>query len=95
MNGKKKEEYTGFNTVKVLPFLKDLIDNQKKTEKFPGLLENMSLKISTNTNLDFENMIFIDTPGLADGNLRYKFNIEESLEWFADKSDIILVFFDP
>ena len=26
MNGKKKEEFTGFNTVKVLPFLKDLMD---------------------------------------------------------------------
>lgn len=55
----------------------------------------MTLKVSTSTEKDFENIIFIDTPGLADGNLRYKFNIDDTLEWLAGHSDMILVFFDP
>jgi hypothetical protein len=67
----------------VLPFLKDLIDSDRKTERFPGLMENLILKSSASTEKNFENVIFIDTPGLADGNLKYKFNIEEVLEWFT------------
>jgi hypothetical protein len=66
-----------------LPFLKDLIDSDRKTERFPGLMENLILKSSASTEKNFENVIFIDTPGLADGNLKYKFNIEEVLEWFT------------
>ena len=40
-------------------------------------------------------MIFIDTPGLADGNLKYKFDIEGALEWLTERCDIVMVFFDP
>lgn len=84
MHGRRREEFNGFNAIKMLPFLKDLmIDDKRKTERFPGLVENMVLKTSTSTAKDFENIIFIDTPGLADGNLRYKFNIEDTLAWFA------------
>jgi len=46
-------------------------------------MENLILKSSASTEKNFENVIFIDTPGLADGNLKYKFNIEEVLEWFT------------
>lgn len=55
----------------------------------------MALKTSTSTSRNFSNIIFLDTPGLADGNLRYKFDVEGSFEWFARKSDLILVFLDP
>ena len=79
----------------MLPFLKELIDKDQKKEKFPGLLENIFLKTSDSTSKEFRNMILIDTPGLADGNLKYKFNIEDSLDWMAHHCDIILVFFDP
>ena len=79
----------------MLPILKDLYDRQDKKEKFPGLLENLFLKSSTSTAKDFRNIIFIDTPGLADGNLKYKFDIEKTLMWIADHCDIVLVFFDP
>lgn len=95
MHGRKREEFNGFNALNMLPFLKQLINPQTKTERFPGLLENMVLKSSTSTSKDFENVIFVDTPGLADGNLRYKFDIEHVLEWFADRCDMVMVFFDP
>lgn len=59
------------------------------------MLENLILKSSNSRSKNFENLIFIDTPGLADGNLKYKFDIEDTLEWFSKHSDMILVFFDP
>ena len=40
-------------------------------------------------------MVFIDTPGLADGGLQYKFDVEEVYMWFARHCDAILVFLDP
>ena len=59
------------------------------------MLENLFLKSSTSTAKDFKNIIFIDTPGLADGNLNYKFPIEDTLTWLSNHCDLILVFFDP
>ena len=78
-----------------MPFLKDLMNNETKTERFPGLMQNLVLKSSTSTSKNFENIIFIDTPGLADGNLKYKFDIEEVLDWFSYHTDLIMCFFDP
>ncbi len=95
MHGNEREDFNGFNAVKMLPFLSELIGSDRKTEKFTGLLDNLSLKTSTSTSRNFQNVIFIDTPGLADGNLRYKFDVENSFEWFAKKSDIVFVFLDP
>lgn len=79
----------------MLPFLKDLYDRERKCERYPGLLENLFLKSCTSTAKDFKNLILIDTPGLADGNLHYKFDIEGAFDWFAHHCDVILVFFDP
>jgi hypothetical protein len=95
MHGKQKQEFNGFNATKVVPFLKDLINLEKKEETFPGLLENLTLKASTSKANSFEEIIFIDTPGLADGNLKYKFDIEGAFDWFSHYCDLILVFFDP
>ena len=79
MHGKHRQEFNGFNAIKVLPFLKDLMDHERRSERFPGLLENLTLKSSISKAKNFENTIFIDTPGLADGNLKYKFDIEGTL----------------
>ena len=65
--------------MQMLPFLKDLYDRENKKEKFPGLLENLFLKTTPSTAKDLNNIILIDTPGLADGNLNYKFKIEEAV----------------
>jgi GTP1/Obg family GTP-binding protein len=79
----------------MLPFLKGLYDKDKKREKFPGLLENIYLKSVPSNSKNFKDIILIDTPGLADGDLKYKFNIENALEWFANRCDMVLIFFDP
>lgn len=63
----------------MLPFLEDLYDKEKKTEKFTGLLENLTLKSVPSNSKDFKNIVFIDTPGLADGDLSYKFDIENAI----------------
>ena len=81
--------------MQMVPFLKDLYDKEAKKERFPGLLDNLFLKACTSTEKDFSNIIFIDTPGLADGNLQYKFDIEGVLAWIARHCDLVMVFFDP
>ncbi len=95
MHGNSQQELNGYNALQMVPFLKDLFDKNEKKEKFPGLLENLFLKSSTSTAKDFKNIILIDTPGLADGNLNYKFNIEDTISWMANHCDLILAFFDP
>jgi hypothetical protein len=69
MHGSKHTELSGYNTMRQLPFMKALYDKKLKTERFPGLLQNLSVKTSPSTAKNFPNMVFIDTPGLADGGL--------------------------
>ena len=77
------------------PFLKDLQERVTKKERFKGLLKNLSIKTSTSEARNFENIVFIDTPGLADGGLQYKFDVENVYSWFARHCDLVLVFLDP
>ena len=95
MHGSKKTELSGYNVMKMLPFMKDLYDKKTKKERFPGLLNNLSVKTSTSKKRGFEQIVFIDTPGLADGSLKYKFDVDKVYEWFAEHCDLVLVFFDP
>jgi len=95
MHGAKHREISGYNITKQLPFMKELYNKGTKTERFNGLLKNMTVKTSPSTKRHFPNMVFIDTPGLADGGLHYKFDVDEVYMWFARHVDIILVFLDP
>lgn len=78
-----------------MPFLKDLYDKASKHEKYEGLLKNLNIKTNPSVNLHFKDMVFIDTPGLADGGLSYWFDVDEVYMWFAKHCDLILVFLDP
>ena len=95
MHGNYQTELSGHNIVKQIPFMSELIDKKTKEEKFPGLLNNLSVKTSTSKERNFEQIVFIDTPGLADGGLQYKFDVEGVYEWFAKHCDLICVFLDP
>lgn len=95
MHGAKHSELSGYNTMKYLPFMKDLYNKKTQTERFNGLLSNLTIKTSPSTARHFKNMVFIDTPGLADGGLEYRFDVEEVYMWFARHCDAILVFLDP
>ena len=78
-----------------LPFMKELYNEKTKAERFPGLFKNLTVKTSPSTARNFPNIVFIDTPGLADGGLEYKFDIEQALLWTAKHCDLVLVFLDP
>ena len=95
MHGAKHSELSGINTTKQMPFLKDLYDPDSKHERYDGLLKNLKIKTSPSVNRHFKNMVFIDTPGLADGGLEYRFDVEEVYMWLAKHCDLILVFLDP
>lgn len=69
MHGNYQTELSGHNIVKQIPFMSELIDKKTKGEKFPGLMNNLSVKTSTSKERNFEQIVFIDTPGLADGGL--------------------------
>ena len=95
MHGNKASELKGYNSMQLLPFMKELKNKITKQETFPGLLNNLSIKTCPSKERNFENIVFIDTPGLADGNLKYKFDVENVYKWFARHCDLILVFLDP
>ena len=47
MHGNYHTEISGHNIVKYIPFMSELVDNDTKEEKFPGLFNNLSVKTST------------------------------------------------
>ena len=94
MYGNKHAELRGHNIMHMIPFMKEL-RNEQKAEKFPGLLNNLSVKTVPSKERHFENIVFIDTPGLADGNLKYKFDVDEVYKWLARHCDLVFVFLDP
>ena len=95
MHGASQTELSGHNVLKMLPFMEELYDKKTQEDTFPGLLNNMSVKTSCSRERNFEHIVFIDTPGLADGGLRYKFDVEKVYEWFAKHVDLICVMLDP
>lgn len=58
-------------------------------------MKHLCIKTNPSRQRQFENIVFVDTPGLADGNLQYKFDVEEVCMWLGKQVDLILVFFDP
>jgi len=61
----------------------------------PGVIEYLQTEISTSKQKKFNLVTFLDTPGLVDGDMNYPFDVNESMLWLADLSDLIFVFFDP
>jgi hypothetical protein len=76
MHGNRRAELKGVNLMKQFPFMKDLYDKKTRQERFPGLLSNLSVKTSPSSAKQFDDVVFIDTPGLADGGLKYRFDVE-------------------
>lgn len=95
MHGQRKNELSGHNVIKMIPFMEELYDQGTKKERFPGLLDSLTVKTSASQERNFEQIVFIDTPGLADGGLRYRFDVEGVYEWFAKHVDLVCVFLDP
>lgn len=68
---------------------------EKLTTKYKGFLENLSLKTCPSKDGRLHLVDLIDTPGLADGELQYPFNVEDVIFEMRHCVDLFFVFFDP
>eukprot|EP00117_Sycon_ciliatum_P013676 scpid72947/ scgid14246/ Sarcalumenin len=87
-SGKKRESLTGNATLHLYPHFKPL-------QKLDGVVEYLSTEISPSRQKRFGLVTFVDTPGLVDGDMKYPFNVEETIFWLGNLADLIFVFFDP
>jgi len=87
-SGRRRESLTGNATLHLYPHFKPL-------QQMPGVVDYLQTEISTSKQKKFPLVTFLDTPGLVDGDMNYPFNVNEAIQWLADLSDLIFVFFDP
>ncbi|XP_069797404.1 uncharacterized protein [Narcine bancroftii] len=87
-SGKTRESLTGKATIHLYPHFQAL-------KQIKGLEEYLSTEISTSKQKKFNLVIFIDTPGLVDGDMTYEFDVDKSLILLGEQADLIFVFFDP
>ncbi|KAG0714533.1 hypothetical protein GWK47_013944 [Chionoecetes opilio] len=87
-NGRKRESLTGNATLHLYPHFKSLQDIE-------GVVDYLNTEISTSKQKKFSLVTFIDTPGLVDGDMKYPFDVNETILWLGDLCDLLFVFFDP
>ncbi|CAN8015756.1 unnamed protein product [Ixodes persulcatus] len=87
-SGKKRESLTGNATLHLYPHFKPL-------QKIKGVVDYLTTEISTSRQKKFSLVTFIDTPGLVDGDMKYPYDVNETLLWLGQMADLIFVFFDP
>ncbi|XP_014669921.1 PREDICTED: uncharacterized protein LOC106810952 [Priapulus caudatus] len=87
-SGRKRESLTGNATLHLYPHYKGLAE-------IPGVLDYATTEISTSKQKKFSLVMFVDTPGLVDGDMSYPFDVNEAILWLGNMADLIFVFFDP
>ncbi|XP_065664065.1 uncharacterized protein LOC100199350 [Hydra vulgaris] len=87
-SGKKRESLLGNASFHLFPHLKPLQDIE-------GVSEYVSTEISTSKQKKFNMVMFVDTPGLVDGDMLYPFDVNQAIEFLGSLCDMIFVFFDP
>lgn len=87
-SGKKRESLTGNATLHLYPHFKSLQDLE-------GVVDYLTTEISTSKQKKFSLVTFVDTPGLVDGDMKYPFDVDDSILWLGNLADLIFVFFDP
>lgn len=50
----------------------------------PGVVDYLNTEISTSKQKKFSLVTFIDTPGLVDGDMKYPFDVNESMLWLGE-----------
>lgn len=88
-SGRCVTEIGGESTLALRPHLQELC------ELYPGFLRNLSLKTCPSKNGRLKLLDIVDTPGLADGELQYPFDVEKIILDMTRYVDLFLVFFDP
>lgn len=61
----------------------------------PGVVDYLTTEISTSKQKRFSLVTFIDTPGLVDGDMKYPFDVDKTITWLGETSDLVFVLFDP
>lgn len=49
----------------------------------PGVVDYLNTEISTSKQKKFSLVTFIDTPGLVDGDMKYPFDVNETILWLG------------
>lgn len=88
-SGKKRESLTGNATLHLYPHFNKLVTD------VPNVLEHLTTEVSTSKAKKFSLVNLIDSPGLVDGEMKYPFDINKSILWWANLVDLVFVFFDP
>ena len=50
---------------------------------FSGVGDYVSTEISTSKQKKFNLVMFVDTPGLVDGDMLYPFDVNKAIEWLG------------
>lgn len=88
-HGRKRERFRGKATLRHLPYLDGIED------AFEGVVDNLSTEVHTSPLRASRVVDFVDTPGLTDGHLQYRFDVNGVIAWLAARVDLVFVFFDP
>ena len=87
-SGKKRESLLGNATFHLFSHLRPL-------QQLEGVPDYLTTEISTSKQKKFGLVMFVDTPGLVDGDMAYPFDVNQSIEYLGSLCDLIFVFFDP
>jgi len=87
-SGKKRESLLGNATFHLFSHLRPL-------QELDGVSDYLTTEISTSKQKKFGLVMFVDTPGLVDGDMSYPFDVNKSIEYLGSLCDLIFVFFDP
>lgn len=50
------------------------------------MVDYLTTEISTSKQKKFSLVTFVDTPGLVDGDMKYPFDVNESIQWLGNES---------
>ena len=53
------------------------------TRLLAGVTDYLNTEISTSKQKKFSLVTFVDTPGLVDGDMKYPFDVNHSIEWLG------------
>ena len=58
---------------------------QSRVSFYPvGVVDYLTTEISTSKQKKFSLVTFVDTPGLVDGDMKYPFDVNQSIEWLGE-----------
>ncbi|OII73824.1 uncharacterized protein cubi_03621 [Cryptosporidium ubiquitum] len=90
VSGKQINEIGGETALMILPELRGIV------ERNPSLLTSLTVKTFPSSQGRLQNINFIDTPGLIDGDSIYSFDVDNVIKDLAlSLCDLVLICIDP